>query len=368
MTIGITGATGFLGAALLSFLHESSLGSTRIIPFSARQRGNPLTDHLRLRYEHLDITSRDEVMEKTRGIDVLYHVAGAVDSSRRGRVRTWDVNVLGTKNILDAAAANGVGRLVCVSSISVLGMPPEPHAMGDETNDRYAPGLNPISFPDSEAALQAVDESLQGDYGFTARMKVPYIDSKLAAFELAMRQARRCAQNVVVVLPGTAVGAGDVSFSIGRLVQRVYDSRLYFTVPGSTSFVSAPDVARGMHLAAQRGRAGEAYILTGAEGDNLPYRDFMRMVARVARESFGRRGFDRFLVVPVPAARLVARIAESLSSHAALQEGLVIASGFTHRFSCRKATRELGYMPQVPLEQSVRACIEFNLHTRGRNA
>lgn len=368
MTIGITGATGFLGAALLSFLHEGSLGHTRIVPFSARRVGNPLTDHLRLRYEHLDITSRDEVMEKTRGIDILYHLAGAVDYSRRGRVRTWDVNVLGTKNVLDAAAVNGVGRLVCVSSICVLGVPPAQHMLGDETNDRYAPGRNPISFPECEAALQAVDASVHGDYGFAARMRVPYFDSKLAAFELTMRQARGNAQNVVVVMPGTAVGAGDVGFSIGGLVQRIYDGRLHVTLPGGTSFVSAPDVARGMHLAAERGRAGEAYILTGAESDNLRYRDFMHLVARVARESFGRRCFDRFLVVPAPAARLVARIAESFSSRAVLQEGLAIAGGLTHRFSCRKATRELGYMPKVPLEQSVRACIEFHLRAGGRNA
>jgi dihydroflavonol-4-reductase len=368
VTIGITGATGFLGAALLSFLHEHSPGHVRIVPFSARLRGNPLTDHLRPRYQRLDITSRDEVMEKTRGIDILYHVAGAVDYSRRGRVRTWDVNVLGTKNILDAAAANGLRRLVYVSSISVLGVPPAPHLTGDETNDRYSPGRNPISFPGPESALQAVDASLRGDYGFAARMKVPYFDSKLAAFELTMRHAIHMGQNIVVVLPGTAVGAGDVGFSIGGLVQRVYDSQLKVTLPGSTSFVSAPDVARGMALAAEKGRTGEAYILTGAERDNLRYRDFMHMVARVARESFGRRCFDHFLVVPAPVAGFVARIAESLSSRALLHEGLAIAGGLAHRFGCRKAARELGYVPEVPLEQSIRACIEFNLRTMGKKA
>jgi nucleoside-diphosphate-sugar epimerase len=208
----------------------------------------------------------------------------------------------------------------------VLGVPPAPHLTGDETNDRYSPGRNPISFPGPESALQAVDASLCGDYGFAARMKVPYFDSKLAAFELAMRHAIHMGQNIVVVLPGTAVGAGDVGFSIGGLVQRVYDSQLKVTLPGSTSFVSAPDVARGMALAAEKGRTGEAYILTGAERDNLRYRDFMHMVARVARESFGRRCFDHFLVVPAPVAGFVARIAESLSSRALLHEGLACAS------------------------------------------
>jgi dihydroflavonol-4-reductase len=306
------------------------------------------------------------VRRAIRGFDVLYHLAGAVDYSRRNRARTWDVNVLGTRNVIEAALANGIGTVVYASSVSVLGAPAAGRPIADEDNDRYAPGLNPISFANADAARDAVDASLRGDYRFLSRMRVPYFDSKLAAFELVMERARRTDARLIVTLPGTAVGAGDVGLSLGGLVQRVADGRMAFTLPGGTSFVSAPDIAVGMRLAAAHGRNGEAYILTGADTDNLSYAEFMAMVARVARRFFGKTPAERYVTVPSLMARFIARLAEGISPRAALTSGLAISGSMTHRFSSRKAHRELGFSPLVPLEESVRACIAFNLEMMRR--
>jgi dihydroflavonol-4-reductase len=364
VTIGITGAAGFLGATLVRFLHERSAGRDRIVPFCSRHVSNPLTDGLGLHYERMDVTCREEVLRQTRGIDVLYHLAGVVDYSRRGRRRTWDVNVIGTQNVLDACRENRIGRLVCASSISVLGAPAAPGGTADEGNDSYAPGRNPVSFSCPEEALRAAEDSFRGDYGFLGRVKVPYFDSKLAAFELARREAARGGVSLAIVLAGTAVGAGDTGLSIGALVERVFDGKLAVTLPGGTSFVSAEDVARGMHLAAARGGEGEAYVITGEERDNLSYRDFMRLVARVAREDFGRRCRGDFIVVPGPAAVAAARVVETVFPRASLQVGLALSGCITHRFDCRKARERLGYAPSVPLEEAVRACIAFRQSLR----
>jgi dihydroflavonol-4-reductase len=361
--VGITGAAGFLGASLLKRLHEAGVPGDRLVPFRGRRTGNPLTDHLGLIHQPLDVTSREDVLQKTRGLDVLYHVAGVVSYARRDRRLAWDVNVLGTRNVLDAAAANGISTVVYVSSISVLGAPGPGMPFADETNDRYAPGRNPVSFPTAEAALAAVDASIRGNYGFLARTRVPYFDSKLAGFEYARRFSRPGGVRVITVLPGTAVGPGDNAYAIGGLVHRVCESRLRLTLPGGTSFVSSEDVARGTQLAAMRGRPGEAYIVTGSEGDNLSYRDFMLLVARVASERLGRRCFERFRVVPAPVARLVAGAVETFFPGAALQEGLALSGSVTHRFQGRKAKAELGYEPRVSLSESIRACIEFNMQT-----
>ena len=360
MKIGITGASGFLGASLLTHLHEQG-GDDQILPFFHRAPGNPLTDGLRIVHEHLDVTSPQEVLEKTRGLDVLYHVAGMVSYARRARRAAWDVNVLGTRNVLAAAAANRISTVVCVSSISVLGVPGPGITFADESNQRYAPGRNPVSFASPAEALAAVDASLRGDYGFTARMKVPYFDSKLAAFEYAMRFAGQKGPRVVIVLPGTAVGPGDTAYAIGGLVHRVCEGRLRVTLPGGTSFVSSADVAQGIARAALSGRAGEAYIITGNEADNLSYRDFMILVAQEASARFGRPCFQGFRTVPAPVARTVARVAETLFPGGALQEGLALSGCPTHRFHCRKAREELGYDPRVSLREAIRACIEFNV-------
>jgi dihydroflavonol-4-reductase len=363
MKIGITGSAGFLGANLVKHLSEQSSGPCTA--FCSRRSANPLTDHLAPAYEHLDVTSREEVLQKTRGLDVLYHVAGMVDYSKANRARTWDVNVIGTKNIIDAVAANGIGKLVYVSSISVLGVPCT-EGLADERNDRYAKGRNPVSFPDASAALDAVRASLGGDYSFLRRMCVPYFDSKLAAFELAMEAAREKGLPIVVVLPGTAVGEGDTALALAGLVHRVFQGRLFFTLPGGTSFVSARDVARGTALAAGRGRHGEAYIVTGHEEDNMRYGQFMRLVAEVAREEGGHPP-GGFLTVPRSVARMLAAASEAFAPRTSLPQGLALSGSVTHRCSFAKAERELGYRPSVSLRQSVRDCIAFTLKTIGEN-
>jgi dihydroflavonol-4-reductase len=306
------------------------------------------------------------VLQKTRGLDVLYHLAGMVDYSKRNRRRTWDVNVIGTRNIIDAAAANRIKRLVYVSSICVLGVPGPGVGLADEGNTRYGRPGNPISFATAEAALEAVRSSLRGDYSFLQHVRVPYFDSKLAAFELAMEAAREKGLPIVVVLPGTAVGEGDTALALAGLVHRVFQGRLFFTLPGGTSFVSARDVARGTALAAGRGRHGEAYIVTGHEEDNMRYGQFMRLVAEVAREEGGHPP-GGFLTVPRSVARMLAAASEAFAPRTSLPQGLALSGSVTHRCSFAKAERELGYRPSVSLRQSVRDCIAFTLKTIGEN-
>ena len=218
MTIGVTGAAGFLGANLLRHLAGAAAAGTRLVAFYSRRPGNPLTDGLPLSPAHLDVTCREEVLERTRGLDALFHLAGAVDFSRQGLRRTWDVNVKGAANVFEAVAANRIGRLVYVSSISVLGLPPADRDFADEGNDPYAAPGNPISFRDSAEALQAARGYCAGDDAFLAKVRVPYFDSKLAAYELAREYRRTRDLPIVITFPGTAVGAGDTGMSIGRLV------------------------------------------------------------------------------------------------------------------------------------------------------
>jgi dihydroflavonol-4-reductase len=188
---------------------------------------------------------------------------------------------------------------------------------------------------------------------------VPYFDSKLAAYELAMEYRHKYDLPVVVVFPGTVVGAGDVGFSITRLVNRVYTSRLLFTLPGGTSFVSAEDAAKGMWLAGHKGRDGESYIISGKETDNLSYKQFMKLVATVARNTYNRRVLSRFLKIPVPLARGLVPLFRLLAPEGGLSEGLILSGCVTHRFTSRKAERELGYRPTVDMETAVKQCIDF---------
>ncbi|MBN2552575.1 MAG: NAD-dependent epimerase/dehydratase family protein [Spirochaetales bacterium] len=358
MRVGITGSVGFLGANLVKYLRENGPGDLDIVCFFSSRTTNPLTGGLDLEYRHLDVTSSEDVAEKTRDLDALFHLAGAVDYSRQGARRTWDVNVLGAKNIFEAVLANRIPKLIYASSINVLGT-----AAGggpaDESNRIYGSPGNPISFRDRSQALAAVEASARGDYLFLRRSRVPYFDSKLAAYELALRCYRGSALPVRIVLPGTAVGAGDVGVSITQLVYRTFQGRLRLTLPGSTSFVCAEDVARGFWLACLRGESGQAYIITGQDGDNLSYREFMQRIVRVARTRYDRALSDRFLVVPAALCRPLATGFRLLSIEGALSEALILSGAAVHRFTPAKARAELGYLPKVALDKGIADCIDF---------
>ena len=89
-------------------------------------------------------------------------------------------------------------------------------------------------------------------------MRVAYVDAKLAGWELAKLYAREKGLDLVTIFPGTAVGPGDLHNAISRLVNDVWEGRLGLSFPGSTSFVAAPDLARGAppRLGEGKGRGG----------------------------------------------------------------------------------------------------------------
>jgi dihydroflavonol-4-reductase len=325
-----------------------------------------MTDHLDLDYRHLDITCREEVLEETAGLDLLYHVAGAVDYSRKNARRSWDVNVLGTRNIFDGVIANRVPKIVYVSSINVLGTVGRQTTPAGETNPVYGVPGNPISFPDRTSTLAAVQASTRGDYRFLRHSKVVYFDSKLAGHEMAREYFEKLELPVTIVMPGTAVGAGDVGVSITELVVRTFQGKLKLTLPGGTSFAAAEDVAEGIRLAADRGRPGQGYIITGREEDNLSYRQFMEMVSRVALTRYGQHVSDRFITVPPALCRPLASILGIWPAEWSLSRALILSGIATHRFSNRKAADQLGYRPRIQLEDAIRSCIDFFLrHNTG---
>jgi nucleoside-diphosphate-sugar epimerase len=363
MRIGVTGAFGFLGANLVANLMARGPSAGEVVAFSSRTARNPLFDPALTTAVRLDVLDRDDVRSKTRGLDALFHFAGKVSFAAREKQATWDVNVLGARNVFEAALENRISRLVYVSSITTLGACIPGRSIADETNDVYATAArNPNSFRSADEALAAVDSSAAGDYRFLEKVRIAYYDSKLAARELARNWHRERGLPVVLVMPGTAVGPGDVHYDISELVDRVFTNRLAVTIPGASSFVDSRDFAEGASLAWRKGGTGESYIISGRDEDNLSYRDFMRLAARVAR-SQGRKVRGDFVVMPrwlsLMAARLLEATAPGSKLGSTLGTALILSGSMVHRFSSAKAREELGYAPRRTLEQSIADCYEF---------
>jgi dihydroflavonol-4-reductase len=199
-----------------------------------------------------DITSPETLVEAMQGIEVVFHAA-AMLGARSNRRGMYAVTVDGTHNVLEAARAAGVRRVVHTSSVAALGVPLEsrgsPQFLMDENHTwNYPP-----------------DRWIYGHAKYMAEMEV----QRFVARGL----------DAVIVNPAVVLGAGDLNRISGNTV--IYVSRGFLKVapPGGSNVVHIADVVAG-HLAALKlGRSGERYILGG---ENISHRRLIETIAEVA--------------------------------------------------------------------------------------
>jgi dihydroflavonol-4-reductase len=258
----------------------------------------------------------------TRGIDVLFHVAGFVAS--RPVERVWQLNAQAPVVAIEAAAAEGVRRVVLTSTISAIGT-----ADGEEPADEQTP------YPQNWTGLV-------------------YPDSKHAGELAAWEAAERHQIELVVVNPAYVLGVPVNRAQPGETSTRTIGNYLRGRLPGvmaaPMNFVDVEDVATGHLLAAERGTPGERYIL-GAENMTWP-----QLIDRVSELSGVHYPI---MVLPAGIAR-VARVREALGIRGPISAEATNLMGQDWRFSTEKAQREIGYSPR-PIDQTLQATIDWYL-------
>jgi len=363
MRIGITGAFGFLGS---NIAREALARGYELVAFASRRRDHPFLPAGSVELRDLRLGQEPVPAEALAGLDAIVHAAGATSFRAADARSVWDVNVLGSRALYEAALAAGVSRFVDLSSVNAIGSTGG-RLVDERSGMRYDRGY-PCSFSGPEETLAAVAASADGDYRFLRRSEVPYIDSKVAAFELSRRYARERGLPLVTVYPGTAVGAGDPGGGIGRFIDMVWEGRLGIAPSGSTSYMDAGDFARGALAALERGAIGEGYILAG---ETMSYAAFMELVWELAGDSGadgrgGRMRPRRAAVVPAALGALGAGIAERALPGLGLYRALAVSGAVRQAYDSGKAKRELGYKPERPLAESIRECRRFSEALRAK--
>lgn len=123
MNVLITGGTGFIGSRLALRLLEQGARVTVL----GQENNEAEADNKRsieakgARVEVASVTDRDRIFELLEGVDLVYHLAAAQHEANVPDQHFWDVNVAGTRNMLEASVAAGVKRFVHGSTIGVYG-------------------------------------------------------------------------------------------------------------------------------------------------------------------------------------------------------------------------------------------------------
>jgi len=223
----------------------------------------------------------------------------------------------GTRNVLLAAEAAGVKRVIFTSSAAAMG---------------YRTDLRPV------------DESVR--FNFDQHI-TPYGHSKFLA-EAEVYRAIRRGLDCVILNPTVIIGPGDLNQISSSVVLEMAHGHVPPTVPpGGVTVIDVRDVAAAHVAAAERGRTGERYLLGTVD---LTHKAWLRLTAHAVGRRMG--------AVPLPAwvVRIVAVAADALRRLGVsipIEGNQLRLSTRMMFYNCQKAWRELGE-PQVPIPQSLR--------------
>jgi dihydroflavonol-4-reductase len=228
--VTVTGATGHLGNVLVRELLRRGKRVRVLVEPSDDLR--PLSG-LPIEIVRGDVTRKETLAGAFSGVDLVFHMAGVVSISSLDVELVRTVNVDGTRNVVEAVQRAGVRRLVYTSSVHAFTEPPSGGVLVETAG--YDPALAP------------------GDYG-----------KAKAEASCIVLEAIRGGQDAVIVNPTAVLGPLDFRISeMGELLRMFARRRLPAVVDGGYDFVDVRDVASGHLLAAEKGRAGESYLLTG---------------------------------------------------------------------------------------------------------
>lgn len=267
-----------------------------------------------------DVLDRRAVRRALRGVDLVFHVAGLTSLRPADAERLFEVNVGGTRTVLEECLRAGVERVVYTSSVAAIGPGPR-----GETAD--------------EAQL------------FTAgRLAIPYVNSKHEAEVEALRFAAR-GLPVVCVNPAYVLGPGDVYGGSTSIVRRFLLGRIPAYVEGGINIVDVADVARGHLLAAEKGQVGERYILGSR---NFTWERLFADLGRISGVNAPP------LKLPVPVALAAARAAARLPGRPPIGVEEMRAAGHWWTYRSAKAKRDLGWTT-LPHEDTLEATVNWYL-------
>jgi dihydroflavonol-4-reductase len=316
----VTGANGFVGCHVVRALAARGTHVRALVRASADRRA---LEGLDCEFALGDVRDREAVERAVRGCDQVYHVAADYRLWLIDEAPMYAANVDGTRNIISAAHAAHVRRIIHTSTVGALGI-------GDDGLGRED---TPVTF---------------------AAMVGPYKRSKFLAEQEALKAAQ-AGIPVVIVNPSTPVGPCDYKPTpTGRIIVDFLNRRMPAYVDTGLNLVAVEDCARGHLLAADYGRIGEKYILGG---ENLTLRQMFLRLSELSGLAAPRLQLPLLVALGFAyGAEAVARAITHRPPRASVTEVRMARKKMF--FDSNKARAELGY-EAGPINDALTRAIKF---------
>lgn len=305
----VTGATGHLGTILIQELVKKDC-TIRI--FCLPSQKDIVPSGVEVIYG--DIRNKEDLLPffDTTGYEdvTLIHAAAKISILSKEDPTIWDINVNGTKNVMELALQSHITKVIYVSSIHAL--PEKPKSEIIQETKEFSPDFVEGQYAKSKAEA--------------ARIVLEYANNGLP---------------VCIVHPTGVIGPGDLyhhNHSVLTL-QGIKTKKIPCAIEGGYDFVDARDVVDGILRAEEKGRNGECYILSG---DYITVKEMFRMIHHLNKDP---------ITIPSAIVKIIAPLYEKIAiffdnQHPLLTPYSLYTLQTNANFSHEKATKELGYHPR----------------------
>jgi nucleoside-diphosphate-sugar epimerase len=320
----VTGSTGFIGSHLATALIEKDYRVTCLV---RKTSDVSRLEKLGVEVAYGDMLDANSLINAVRGVDVVYHLVGVGDISAvsaKAYEEYRQINVLGTKNLLDACLSSGVGKLVHFSSLAAMGL------IRKDIIDEKTP-CNP---------------------------RGPYERSKYESEMVVLQYGEKEGLPATIIRPSMAYGPGGMKSEVLKMCRMI--RKHIFPIIGSGNarmgMVYVDNLVQGAILAGEnRKSVGETYIVTDARSYSLN-----EVVQTIAAELKVK---NPAIHIPIPLAKAGVSLIEMLSKVLGFTPPFSLwrleTATIDRVYSIAKAQDELGYKPPVSLEEGVPNTIKW---------
>lgn len=307
----VTGASGFLGNNIIRMLEHDDNAEVRAFVLNGESISS--LNNLKCSIYYGDVTKVDtlnSIFEGSGDAEIfVIHCAAVVYIKSKYNSRVYDVNVNGTKNIVDKVLEYNA-KLIYVSSV---------HAIPEKSDGNLISEVS-IFNPDDVVGL--------------------YAKTKAEAARYVMDSVKDKGLNACIVHPSGILGPYDFSNShLTALVREIVRGKLPMCVKGGYDFVDVRDVAKGIIMACDKGKMGECYIMSGEFAS-------IKKLADLVCDVVGKKRIK--VVLPIMIAKIVAPFYEMYYNVKGKTPLFTKYSLYTlssnSNFSNEKAKRDLGFV------------------------
>jgi dihydroflavonol-4-reductase len=322
MTTLVTGATGFVGSAIVRCLLDDGHDVRALVRPSSDLRN---LENISVDVVHGDLTDPLSVKKAMDGCEYLFHVAADYRLWVPDPESMYRNNVQGTRNVMFEALRSGIRKVIYTSSVATLAL---------SSNGKSC----------DEASCGCLEDMIGH-----------YKRSKFLAEGLVQQLIEECDLPAVIVSPSTPVGPRDIKpTATGRIILDAISGRIPAYVNTGLNIVHVNDVAEGHKLALEKGTVGERYILGG---ENMSLREILKELAAINGHNPPR------FRMPHSAAAVVACVSEACSRISGGGEPRVTRDGVKMArkymfFSSGKARQDLGYHPR-PVKEGLSEAVAW---------